>query len=310
MKAACAQDVGKLLGLAARGAIDDAALAAAALQKVGDLLASAGLGAHGQAQVGAVEAVDEQGRRLGEQLVQNIGTGRGVGGRGERRGLHAAQFRLHCAERCVFGPEVVTPLRNAMRLVDRKQRYVGTLEERNRLAFEQTFGRHIDETQFTACDPLENGAVLRRIVGRVQARRRDAVGAQLRHLVAHQRNQRRHDDGEPVAHKRRKLIAERLAAAGRHHGEHVATVQNGGDDIGLTGPEVREAEYGAKALLRGGEVRHKLLGVPACVPSLFEIPPQHKGSLRRVCARSARPCSKDAGLHCCYASAPSASRFP
>ena len=84
-----------------------------------------------------------------------------------------------------------------MRLVDRKQRHVCALEEIERVALEQAFGRDIDETQLAAPDPLEDGAVLRRIVGRVQARRCDAVGAQLRHLIAHQRDQRRHDDVSP-----------------------------------------------------------------------------------------------------------------
>ena len=133
-----------------------------------------------------------------------------------------------------------------MRLVDRQQRHVCALEEIERVALEQAFGRDINETQFAAPDPLEDGAVLRRIVGRVQARRRDAVGAQLRHLIAHQRDQRRHDDGEPIAHERRKLIAERFAAAGRHDGEHVAAVEDGGDDFGLAGPEFRKAEYRLK----------------------------------------------------------------
>jgi hypothetical protein len=105
----------------------------------------------------------------------------------------------------------------------------------------QAFGRDINETQFAAPDPLEDGAVLRRIVRRVQARR-DAVGAELRHLIAHQRDQRRHDDGEPIADERGKLIAERFAAAGRHDGKHIAAVEDGRDDFGLTGPECVKAE--------------------------------------------------------------------
>ena len=144
-----------------------------------------------------------------------------------------------------------------MRLVDRQQRDLGALEQRQRVALEQALGRHIDEPQFAARDPLEDRPVFGRIVGRVEARRRDAVGGQLRHLVAHQRDQRRHDDGEPVVYQRRKLVAERLAAAGRHHRQHVAAGEDGGDDVGLAGPELREAEGRAKALLRGCEIGHR-----------------------------------------------------
>ena len=143
-----------------------------------------------------------------------------------------------------------------MRLVDRKQLDACTLEEFERVAFEETFRRHIDETQFAASDPLEDRPVLRRIVRGVQARRRDAVGAQLRHLVAHQRDQRRHDDGEPVAEERRKLITKRLAAAGRHDGQHIPAVENGRDNLGLARPECRKAKNRLEAVLRGCEIAH------------------------------------------------------
>jgi hypothetical protein len=143
-----------------------------------------------------------------------------------------------------------------MRLVDREQRDICALEEIERVALEQPLGRHIDETQIAASDPLEDRAVLGRIVGRVQARCRDAVSAQLRHLIAHQRDQRRHHHSEPVADERWKLIAERLAAAGRHDRQHVAARENGRDDLGLTRPERFEAERRAKAVQRGCEIRH------------------------------------------------------
>ena len=75
-----------------------------------------------------------------------------------------------------------------MRLVDRKQSDIRALEERERLTLQQALGRHVDETQFPARDLVDDGAVLRRFVGRIQARRGDAVSGELRHLVAHQRD--------------------------------------------------------------------------------------------------------------------------
>jgi len=85
-------------------------------------------------------------------------------------------------------------------------------------------------------------------------RRRDAVVAQLRHLVAHQRDQRRHHDGEAVAQQGRELVAQRLAAAGRHDGEHVVSGQDRLDDLGLAGPEGAEAEHAAQQVLCGQEI--------------------------------------------------------
>ena len=156
LDAALAQKFGQFLGLAPRGAIDDAALPAMALDEIRDLLAAGGFCLHRQPQIGPVEAVHEHRRRAAEKLLQNIGARGGVGGGGERDRLHAAELRLHRAERRVFRPEVVAPLRDAMRLVDRQQRDLGALEEIERFGFHQPLGRDVDETQFAARDPIED----------------------------------------------------------------------------------------------------------------------------------------------------------
>ena len=103
--------------------------AAVRADEIQDLLAAAGLGLHRQPQVGPVEAVHEHRRLAAEKLVQNVGARGRVGGRGERHGLHAAEFGLHLAERRIFRAEVVAPLRDAMRLVDGEQRDLGALEQ-------------------------------------------------------------------------------------------------------------------------------------------------------------------------------------
>ena len=257
LDAVLAQEIGKLLGLAPRGAIDDAALPAMAFDEFRDLFAAAGLCLHRQAQIGPVEAVHEHSGRAAEKLLDDIRARRGVGRRGERDGLHAAKLCLHLAERRIFRTEVVAPLRDAMRLVDRQQRDLGALEQIERFGSHQAFGRDVDEAQFAARDAIEHRAILGGIVRGVERRRRNAVAAKLRHLIAHQRDQRRHHDGRAVAQQRRELIAQRLAAARRHHREHVAALKNRGDDLGLAGPEGLEAEGGAQGALRRREVGHR-----------------------------------------------------
>jgi hypothetical protein len=143
-----------------------------------------------------------------------------------------------------------------MRLVNREQRDLGAFEEIERIGFHQTFWRDIDQPQFAARNLIEDRPVLGRIVGGVQRCRGDAIAAQLRDLIAHQRDQRRHHDGEAITNERRQLIAQRLAAAGRHHRQHVAAVENGADYVGLTGPEGLEAEGGAKHALGRCKVGH------------------------------------------------------
>ena len=70
----------------------------------------------------------------------------------------------------------------------------------------------------------------RLLVGRERAvveRRRHAVADQRVHLVLHQRDERRDDERQARPHERRRLEAERLAAAGRQHDDRVAAGEDG-----------------------------------------------------------------------------------
>ena len=124
--------------------------------EIRNLLAAADFCLHRQAQVRPIEPVHEHRRRPLEQFCHNIGARGGVRRGGERHRLHAAERRLHGAERGIFGTEVVAPLRDAMRLVDREQRDLGLFKKIDRVGFQQPFRRHIDETQFAARDLIED----------------------------------------------------------------------------------------------------------------------------------------------------------
>ena len=227
--------------------------------EVQKLAAAAAARAHGEAQIGAVEAVDEHLRRRREQPFQDIGAGRGIGGRGECHRLRGAERAMERGEVHVFGAEIMAPLGNAMGLVDRQQADFRGLEHGDDFGIGEAFRRDVGEPQFAAPDLLDDGAILVEAVGRVERRRGDAVAAQLRHLVAHQCDQRRDHDGDPVAHQRRKLVAQRLAAAGRHDRQHVAAGEDGLDDLRLAVAERRKAEHAAKQVTGGGEIGHYLL---------------------------------------------------
>ena len=54
------------------------------------------------------------------------------------------------------------------------------------------------------------------------------------------------------AQQRRELIAERLAAAGRHQHEARRPARDALDDLALAGPERREAEHTPEGLVEGG----------------------------------------------------------
>jgi hypothetical protein len=174
----------------------------------------------------------------------------------ERHGLQPAEFVLQGGQHQIFGTEIVAPLRDAVRLIDRQQTDLGTLEKRDRVRLGEPLRRHIDEAQRASRDLLQDAAVFVEVIRGVEARGGNAVAPQLRHLVAHQRDERRYDNREPIAHQRRQLVAQRLAAARGHHGEHVVASQNRCDDFVLASPERGKAEHGAQEVVGGGEIGH------------------------------------------------------
>ena len=54
-----------------------------------------------------------------------------------------------------------------------------------------------------------------------------------RHLVLHERDQRRYDHGTTCSHERGKLVAQRLSAASGHQHQRVAAACDMLDDLGL-----------------------------------------------------------------------------
>ena len=111
----------------------------------------------------------------------------------------------------ILRAEVVTPLRDTMGLVDGVERNLHRLEEVHVLLLRERLGCHVEQLGMTRRDVslhLIDGRLVER---RVQVVGRPLVLAQLRdevHLVLHQGNQRRDDDGRPLHQQRRQLIAQ------------------------------------------------------------------------------------------------------
>ena len=168
---------------------------------------------------------------------------RGRRGRGDDRlGLQPARG---VGEAEVVRPEVVAPLRDAVRLVDDEQpdlRGLHRLQERRR---GEALGRDVEQAQLAGGGGLQRGAVVGGVALGVDER--DAAGRDLRQrldLVLHERDERRDDERHVVAHERGQLVAQRLAGAGRHDDEHVARgrADRGADGVLLAGAEGVEAE--------------------------------------------------------------------
>ena len=175
-----------------------------------------------------------------------------VGGRRQRDARHVGKAFGEDGQPDIFGAEIVPPLRYAMRFVDRKQRDIGLAEQGQAARRQQPFRRDVEQVEVAGEQPpLDLRGFVKR-QRRVQHRRVDAGLQQSRDLVAHQRDQRRHHDAAAFAQQGRQLIAQRLAAAGRHQHQAVAAIRHVPDDFLLRAAKGRQAEYGIQYRQRIG----------------------------------------------------------
>ena len=131
-----------------------------------------------------------------------------------------------------------------MRLVDGEKIDLDLPQGGDHVVAQQPFGRDIEKPERSLVEATRDPAAFVGVGRGIEARRLDACLAQLGDLVAHQRDQRRNHKREAAADDRRKLEAERLAAARRHDREHVLARERRGEDVLLSGTKVREAEDG------------------------------------------------------------------
>ena len=224
---------------------------------------------HREPDVRAVEPEHELFDRAAEQPVRDVVPGHLVGGRRQRGEGNARKQLPQPAQVGVFRPEGRAPLRDAVGLVDGEQRHRQPLQCGQHALGHQPFRGHVEQPCLPRRRTPPGGKVLLAVVAGVNAVRRDAGEPQRRHLVLHQRHQRRHHDRETVHDQGRDLEAERLARARRHHRERVPARQQRLDHRLLPGTEPREAEY-----LRQHPARGLVRGRQRAAPVAFS----HRGS--------------------------------
>ena len=140
---------------------------------------------------------------------------RHIGRRRRREREHGAQRQLlgHAREAQVFGAEIVAPLGNAVRLVNREQRDFHAPKPLQKCLTREPLGRDVEQLQL----PLAQVRIhaLRLLGGEagVEPRRCDAACTQRVHLVFHQRDERRNDERRAFEQHRRELVAKRLPCA-------------------------------------------------------------------------------------------------
>ncbi len=211
------------------------------------LVAAAAARDHGEAEVRAVKARrDPDGVAQPQPADDVVGDPRRRG-RGQRDRRARPDARRGIRKREVVGAEIMAPLRDAMGLIDHEQadaQLGDCLRERRRA---EALGRDVQQTYLATADPSERLRVIG--VAALGVDHGDLAGRhalQRRHLILHQRDQRRDDDGQVIAQQRRQLIADRLARARRHHDQRVAVGERSRNRLGLAGPKVIKAEYAAQ----------------------------------------------------------------
>ena len=171
----------------------------------------------------------------------------------------------------VRGAEVVSPLGDAVRLVDAEER---ELHPRQRLLHRRRvdrLGRDHHQLDRALADGGRIGGALLGRAGRIDAHHRDAGRLELAVLILDERQQRRDDQCRPLQHQRGQLIGQRLAAAGRHDRQRVATRQHRLDDLRLPGSKLPDVEDRAHLLERAQQPRRRGAGAAASIGAAATI---------------------------------------
>jgi len=190
-----------------------------------------------------------------------------VGGGGERDARHVRVALVQHAQAQVVFAEIVAPLADAMGLVDGKEAEQTALVERIELGQKarrgQALGGGIEHHQLAGHHHAFDALHIVKLQCAVEEGGGHADFIQRAHLIVHQRNQRRHDDGDAlactVAGDGRHLVTQALAATGGHQDQGVAAAGHVVDDGLLLTTESRVAKHLVQDL-KGCRGRHHRSG--------------------------------------------------
>ena len=244
------QPVGRLLHLATRQAIDDARLVLMAGEDAKNLAPQVGPAQHAVGEVRTIEPADEHERLVQPELRDDVPAHPLGGGRGERVHRDAGELIAQPPELAVLGPEIVPPLADAVRLVDGDEPHAAFAQEAAQAIAalaDEPLRRHVEQPARIGSNPRQHLVALRQRQRAVQVGGRHAIHPKAIDLILHQRDQRRNDERHAAARRgrlwvddRRRLEAQRLAAAGRQHDDAVAALEDRLHRLALQRTEVGE----------------------------------------------------------------------
>ncbi len=249
--------------------------------------------------VRAVKARHEVAGSLQVQPGRDLSMGRLGGRRGERDTGYRGPALVQCGQGEVVGPEVVPPLGHAVRLVDGEKRDLATVEQSQRRLRPQAFRRQVEQVKLPREERRLDQPALAGVLRGIEDARPHAEDGQGVDLILHERDERRDDDARSGAHERGNLVAQRLAATGRHEHERVAAGDDVIDDLPLAVTERLVAEDAPQHARRladlgadvGGSHRARILTAAADAATADVPPARGPGGSRGITPRgnAARP---------------------
>ena len=160
------------------------------------------------------------------KLPENVLADLCRGGGGKCADLRNGKLFHNLSETRIGGPEVVSPLADAVRFVDHHDLRRISPEKVSEGFRLKPFRRNIEQFEVAQVHVAQDLVLFRRRDRRVDAGGRDPFPAQGVHLVLHQGDQRRDHDSVSVLQQNRQLVAERLPRPGRHDDAEVFAGMN------------------------------------------------------------------------------------
>ncbi len=180
------QRVGECFGFCPCPAIDDAGLPFAGCGEVEDLRARTIFDGKRKVDVGAIKATQESFRLLAREKLGNdlfprlCVSGRREGGEGDIKRLAQG------ADAQIIGAEVVTPLADAMCLIDGNEIDVGAAQHRDGAAGRKAFGRHVKQLQPASRQLVPDSIGFFVCIAGGERARLNPCFPQATHLIPHQ----------------------------------------------------------------------------------------------------------------------------
>ena len=221
-----------------------------------------GLGLVAHLLAAKVEVFAVEARHHGRGILQaehllNVGTH--ALGRRSGKGRHDGALRQRVdklANLQVGGAEILAPLAYAVRFVNSHEWHAdavggcGLLRKGEKARLEQSLGRHVHKLVAALARTFEHRVLLGGRKARVEITGACTRREQRAGLVLHKRQQRAHHKGDAGQHKRRHLVADRLAGARGHNAQRIATGKNRIDHAVLARAKRGVAKIGAERVER------------------------------------------------------------